>query len=130
MDELDREAARLDHVAGVVRDHFCFFEQAVLLKLELDETERQRRGVHGRVDGLQNVGQRADVILVAVRDKKAAQLVLIFCKIGNVGDDQIHAVHIVLREAEAAVDDDHVLAVFQHGHVLADLVQTAQRDDF
>lgn len=36
---------------------------------------------------------------------------------------------VVLGEAEAAVDNDHVLAVFQHGHVLADLIQTAERND-
>ena len=89
----------------------------------------QARRIDGRVDPVHHIRQRADVVLVAVGDEEAAELLLIFCKIGDVRNDKVHAVHVVLGEAEAAVDDDHVLAVFQHGHVLADLIQTAERND-
>jgi len=35
-----------------------------------------------------------------------------------------------IREAHAAVDDDDLAAVLIDGHVLADLVETAKRNDF
>ena len=129
MDELHGEAARLHDVAGVMGHELRLAHKVVLLELELDEAQRQRRGVHGGIDGLQHIRQRADVVLVAVGDEEAAELLLVFRKIGDVRNDKVHAVHVVLGEAEAAVDDDHVLAVFQHGHVLADLIQTAERND-
>ncbi len=60
----------------------------------------------------------------------AADAVLVLDEIRHVGDDKIDAVHILVREAQAAVDDDDILAVFQHGHILTDLIQAAKRDDF
>ena len=83
----------------------------------------------GGIDGLQHIGQSADVILVSVGDKEATELLLVLGKVGHIGDHQIHAVHIVLGKAQAAVDDDHILAILQDGEILSDLVETAQRDD-
>ena len=82
------------------------------------------------VDCLQDVGQGTDVVLMPVGDEEATQLLLIFDEVGYVRDDQVDAVHIVLRKTEAAVHTDHVLTVLQHSHILADLVQTAKRDYF
>ena len=36
---------------------------------------------------------------------------------------------IVIGEHEPRVDDDHVVAELEHGHVLADAVEPAERDD-
>ena len=83
----------------------------------------------GGVGGLEDVGDGADVVLVAVGDEVASQLLLVVDKIGHVGDHQIHAVHIVLGEAQTAVHHDHVLAVFQDSHVLADLIEAPEGDD-
>ena len=130
VDEFHGKAAGLDDVAGLVGDELGLGHHVMLLQLELDEAQRQRRGVDGGVDRLQNVGQGADVVLMAVGDEEAAQLLLVFRKIGNVGNDQVNAVHIVLREAEAAVHHDHILSVLQDGHVLSDLIQAAQRNNF
>ena len=84
----------------------------------------------GHTHLLHEVGDAADVILVAVGEEEAAQLVLVLDEICGVGNDRVNAVHIVLREAHAAVDHDHIPAVFQHGDILADLVEAAQRNDF
>ena len=130
VDEFHGEAPGLDDVAGVVGDELGLAQQLVLLQLQLDQTQRQGRGVDGRVDCLKNIGKRADVVLMAVGNEIAAQLFLILGKIGHVRDDQIDAVHVVLRETKPAVHDDHVLTVFQHGHVFADLVKSAEGDNF
>ena len=69
------------------------------------------------------------MILVSVRQKDAADLLLVLFEVGDVRDDQVNAQHIFVRECDAAVHDDDVVAVLDHGHVLADLVQTAERGD-
>ena len=111
MDKFHAEAADLDHIAGLVGDELGFFRQSVLLQLELDEAQGQGGGVDGGIYGLQHIGQGADMVLMAVGDEEALELLLIFGKVGHIGDHQIHTVHIVLGEAEAAVDDDHILAI-------------------
>ena len=73
--------------------------------------------------------QKACMVIVGMGQEDAPQLVLIFLQIGDVGDDHVHAQQIFVGEGHAGVNDDHILAVFQNSHVLADLVETAQRDD-
>ena len=47
-------------------------------------------------------------------------------QVGKVRDHQIHTVHILFREAYAAVYHDHILAIFQNGNIFTDLIQSAQ----
>ena len=86
--------------------------------------------VDGHVDLLQHVGDGADVILVAVGDEQAPEPVVVLHQIGYVGDHAVDAVHIIAGERHAAVHHDDLAAILIGGHVLADLVETAQRDDF
>ena len=91
-------------------------------------------GETGAIDGdvqlFEDIGNRADVILVTVGDEHTPQLFLVGHQIGKIGDHQIHAVHIFIGETDTAVHHDHILAILQDGDVLADLIQTAQRDNF
>ena len=79
---------------------------------------------------LEDVGDGADVVLVAVGDEEAADAALILDEVGHVRDDAVNAVHIVPGEGHAAVHNDDLAAVLIGGHVFADLIQTAQGDDF
>ena len=78
---------------------------------------------------LQKVRDRARVVLVAVRDDDAAQLVGMLEHIGVVRQNKVDAGMIVVGEHKARIVDDHVVSAFEHGHVLADSVKTAERDD-
>lgn len=69
------------------------------------------------------------MILVSVCDKDASELLLVASDISEIRDDAVNAGHVLFREAHAAVDDDDVVIVFEGGHVLADLSDTAQRND-
>ena len=69
------------------------------------------------------------MVFVGVGDDDAPDLVAVLHKIAEIRDDDVDAQHFVIREGHAAVDDHHVAAVFQHRHVLADLVQASQGDD-
>ena len=102
----------------------------MLLQLQLNQTVRHGGAVDGAIDLLHAVGNGADVVLVAVGDEHTPELLLVGHQVGKVRDHQVHAVHVLLGEAHAAVHRDHVLAVLQDGDVLADLIQSAQRNNF
>ena len=102
----------------------------VLGELGLDDAAGQTGRIDRRVAFAQNIRDSADVVLMAVRDDVAAQLVDVALEVGRIRDDEVYAEHVVVRERDAAVDDDDISAVLDHGHVLADLVETAQGDDF
>ena len=76
----------------------------------------------GTIDLLHGIGDRTDVILMSVGNEHTPQFFLVCCEIGKIRDHQIHAVHIFIGETHTAVHNDHILAVFQHSAVLADLV--------
>ena len=102
----------------------------MLLQLQLDEPGGEAGAVDGHVDLLEDVGNGTDVVLVAVGDEQAPQAAVVLHEIADVGDDAVDAVHVVAGEGHAAVHHDDLAAVLIGGHVLADLIETAQRDDF
>ena len=114
---------------GLERDERVVVE-LVLLDLVAEEAAGQRAGIdrHARELG-QDVRQRADVVLVGVGDEERPDLGAVLLEVGDVGDDEVDAEHLLVGEHEAAVDDDDVVAVLEHVHVLADLAHPAERDD-
>ena len=130
MDEFHGKAAGLHGFAGLVGDELYLVRQAVLLQLQPDQTVGHGSAVDGAVHIPHQIGNGTDVVLVAMGDEDTLQLLLVGCQVGKVGDHQIHTIHILFREAHTAVNGDHVLAVFQHGNILADLIQTAKGNNF
>ena len=110
---VDRERVRLD---------------PVLLELRLDEREGQP-GADQRdvLLELEQVRNRADVVFVAVREHHADHVVEPVLDRLEVGEDQIDAGLVLLGEQHAAVDDEELAAVLEHGHVAADLAEAAER---
>ena len=49
--------------------------------------------------------------------------------VGEIVDHDVDAVHLVVGEHEAAVDDDQVVVGLDNGHVAADFAAAAKRDD-
>ena len=106
------------------------FAQAVLLELVLQDGQGQPGPEYGYTGKfLQEIGHGADMVLVAVRKQNAPDLVPVLSQIGEVGNHQVHAGHIVAREGQAAVNDDDVVIAFQAGDVLADLPDASQKGD-
>ena len=80
-------------------------QQAVLVELRLDEPERQpRRPDLVDLDLAHQVRQRADVILVRVREDDGAHTAIV--EVAEVRQDQVDAEVLVARERHAGVDDD------------------------
>ena len=125
----DAERADLDLVAGLEGEDRVVVE-LVLLDLVAEQAAGEGRGVdrHARELG-QDVRQGADVVLVGVGDQEGLDVGLALLEIGDVGDDEVDPEHLLVGEHQAAVDDDDVVAVLEHVHVLADLADPAERDD-
>ena len=104
--------------------------EAVLVQLQLDEARRHPGGIDGGVHIPHEVGDGPDVVLMAVGDEDGPDAVPVLDQVGEVGNDHVNAIHVVIREAHAHVHQDNVVAVLIDGEVLADLVETAERNDF
>ena len=102
----------------------------MLLDLDPEQPAGEGRGVDGHAREVrQDVRQPADVVLVGVGDQERPDVGLALAEVGDVGDDEVDAEHLLVGEHQAAVDDDDVVAVLDDVHVLADLPHPAERDD-
>jgi len=116
-------------VAGFERDERVVVE-LVLLDLRSEQASRERGGVDRHARKLrQDVRQPADVVLVGVRDEECPHVRPALREVGDIGHDEIDAVHLLVGEHEAAIDDDDVVAVLEHVHVLADLPHPTEGND-
>lgn len=103
---------------------------AVLLELRLDEGERQLGADQRDVRLLaQEVRNAADVVLVAVREHDAVDVVEAVPDGREVRQDQVDAGLLLLGEEDAAVDDEQAAVVLEDRHVAADLTEAAERGD-
>ena len=130
VDELDLKAAELELITRLFREDLRVIEQVVLFELELNDRRRQRGRVDRHIELLEHVRDRADMVLMPVRDDHAADAVFVCLQVADVRDDHVDAIEVLIRKAHAAVDKEHVLAILIDGEVLADLTEPAERDDF
>ena len=130
MDEFHLEASGLYHVTGLMGDELDLVCQLVLFQLQLNQTVGHSSAMDRAVYLPHGIGNGTDMVFMSVGDEEAPELLLVSHQIGKIRNHQVNAVHVFLGEAHAAVDDDHILAVFQDGDVFADLIQTAQGDNF
>src|SRR5713226_5723339 len=99
----------------------------MLLQLGLDETQRQSRAVNGDVQLLQRVWQPADVVLVAMTEKDPQHLAALFEEVRDVGQNEVDPKHVLLREHQPGVYDEHLVLPLQRPHVDADFAKAAER---
>ena len=128
MDWLNGEIAEADGLPRLDDDHIGV-DDGAFLELGLDESERQLGAVDGHLQLTQQIGQPSDMILVSVSDKDAAHARTVADKIAEIGNDDIDAEQLVVREFQPAVNNNNVLLIFVGRNVLADLLDAPQRDD-
>src|SRR5581483_10410626 len=129
-DAFEFERAELPRLVGGDLAQIGRRLQAMLLDFIFQEREGQARAENGRVDLLQDIGQRADVVLVRVREHDAAQRAFSLEQVADIGDDESDAEEIGAGEHQAAVDRDRLAAVFQQQHVEPEFAEAAERYDF
>ena len=128
--EFNRHAAHLYSLSRSDNVKLGAAEKIMLLELSFDKSHREPCCIHGNIYLFKQIRKTAYVILMTVSDYNASYSCGILLNIGKIGDNQVNAGHIAVREGKTAVNDKNVVAAFKEGHVLADLVQTAQRDYF
>ena len=128
VNEFDVECAERDDLARADLVQVVGAD-VVLVELAVEDPERQAGAVHVALDLFEQVGDRADVVLVPVGQDQTAQLLRVALEVGEVRRDDVDAGHILLREGDAAVDDDDVVPVLERGDVHADAVDAAERND-
>ena len=127
-DELAVEGA--DALAVPLRDLEGVGADAVLLELRLDEGEGQLGADQRDVRLLpQEERDGADVVLVAVREDDALDVVEAVPDGREVRQDQVDSGLLLLGEEHSAVDDQQPAAVLEDRHVAADLAEAAERGD-
>src|SRR4029077_4977851 len=102
-------------------------KDAVLLELRLQEAQREPGAVDRDVELLPRIRQAADVVFMAVAQEDAEHVAAAVEQIGDVGEDQVDAEHVLLREHQACVDDEDLFLPLQSPHVDADFAEAAQR---
>ncbi len=129
--EFDPERAEIERlVAGRDLAQLRFARKAVLVQLRLDQAEREpRRDDDRNVHLAHEIRQRADVVLVAVREHDAADHLRALDEIGEVREDEVDAEMLVAREREACIDDDDRALGLVGGHVLPHLAEAAEGND-
>ena len=128
-EELQVEVADAGPVA--LRDHLeCGVADAVFAQLALEEGKGQRRAPHRDVAASpQEMGNGADVVLVAVGEDDADDVVHAVGQMVEAGQDQVDPRMVVLGEEHATVDQQDLAVDLEAGHVAADVTQPAERDD-
>ena len=84
---------------------------------------------NGHVHLFQQVSKTADVVFVAVGYNNAADFVGILFNVSKIGEHDVYTRHIAVREGKAAVHDEHIVCALEKGHILADFVKAAERNN-
>ena len=128
-DKFDPKLPEIDGLSEF--DHLALraFQKVMLLQLVFNDPHGQPGGVDRDVHLLQDIGKRADMVLMPVRDHKALHLLNMILQIRDVRDHHVDAEHIVVGEGKAAVHHNNTVLILEGSNVHADLLQTSQRDD-
>ena len=66
------------------------------------------------------------MVLMPVCQDDRPDAALVLYQPGHVGYDDIHAVHFLIRKAQATVHHQEVFPVFEYGEILSDLIKPSQ----
>ena len=129
-DKLHRHAAELHGLPRLNHIKPALGEYAVLLQLALYKSEGERSSVHRHVDSFEQIRKASDMILMSVGKDNSPELLLVFDDIGEIGDHEVYAEHVIVRESKSAVHDEHIVAALIQVQILSDLVKSAEGDNF
>jgi len=75
----------------------------------------------------QNIRKPTNVVFVPMAQEDAEHVFASIEKVGDVGQDQVDAEHVLMGKHQSRVDDEDLLLPLEGPHVDADLAQAAQR---
>ena len=125
MNKLAGKFAQLHNLSWPYRLHMHIVD-TMFLQLHIDQGQCELGAVERCLHLMKHIGDGADMILVAMGEKKTADILLLGHKVADIRDDQIHAEHIFLGEDASAVHHHDIVLVLEDIHVLTDFVHAAQ----
>ncbi len=128
-DRLDGEWPDGELFFGRDLDQLDLVQQLVLFQLVFHVGQRELGGIHRNLQLVQDPGQSADVVLVAVRQHDGANVPLVLNQVGDVGHHNVHAEQLRLGEHQARIDHNNVVFPAHRQAVHAELAQPAQGND-
>ena len=103
---------------------------AVFAALLRHERQREPRADDRNIGTkLEQERDRADVVLMGVREHQRFHVVEAILDVAKVGQYQVDAGFVVTGEQHAAVDDQQSAEMLENGHVAADFADPAQSGD-
>lgn len=114
--------AKRNRIARVDLVELCLIKEIMLLELVFHQSERQARAIDREIHIFEQVRDGTDMVLMAMRDDKPLNPILVFLDIAEIRDDQINAEHVAVRECHSAVEDKHIAVALENGDIFADFV--------
>ena len=130
MNELYGKAAQPEARAGLFREYLRIVEEVMLLKLQLHQRSGQRRRVDGDVKLTQYIRDSADMVLMSMGQDDTAHALRIGLEVADIGKHDVDTVHILVRKAHAAVNDNDVASELIGRHILAYFAKPPKGNDF
>lgn len=125
VDELDLETAQADFSSGADFVQRGLVLEVVLFQPPLDHRLGVAGAVDRRIELRKDVGDGPDVVLVAMRENQAPDVLAVVDQVGEVGDDDVDAEQLAARKHQPRVDDDNIVSAAQSQHVHAELAKPA-----
>ena len=100
---------------------------AVLLEFVLDKPNGDCSSVNWNINFFEKIRYSAYMILVPVGYDKSDNPLGILLYKRKVRNHNVDSVHIVFRKGHAAVYNQELIIVFEHGHILPDFIESAYR---
>jgi hypothetical protein len=116
-DELDLKRPGLDEIPRLDDMQLGLAQQPMLDQLVLRHGQREARAINRHVDDLQQIGQRADVIFVSMREDERAHARGVRLDEPEVGDDDVHPMQALVGEHQTCINEENVLLSAQGQHV-------------
>ena len=125
--EGDAERAHLEPLARLDDAQRHLVGNALLLQLAADQARGEGRGIDRHVEIEREIGQRADMVFMAVRDDDAGKAVELILDEAKIGQDHVDAGIIGIGEGHAAIDHHPLALTAIEVDVHADLARAAER---
>src|SRR5205085_2845146 len=102
----DFEVAEIDCLARLDGLQDGSVGESMLDQFVFEQGKREMRAVDRHINFLQEKWYRADVIFMAMREDDGGDLIAILVDEREVGDDDVDAGRLFIREAHACVEDN------------------------
>ena len=75
-------------------------------------------------------GYTANVVFVTVSDNHALDFVAIFPQIGDIGQHDVNAMHVIGRKRQTCIQENNFVIKLKNASVFANFVQSTEGNNF